>query len=256
MKRHVEHVMGLPVSLALRGRHEDDARAEAAWADLVAELRRVDVVFSPYRPDSAVSRIARGEDVELTEEIAEVVALGERAEADSDGAFSIWRDGPDGRRRFDPSGVVKGWAVQRAARALAALEHTDWSVNAGGDVLCRTVRADAPPWRVGIEDPHDRSRVLAVVPVWNGAVATSGTAARGEHIVDARTGRPPAGLASVTVVAETLTEADVDATAAFALGERAGEFLRSRGRLYLTVAAGSPQSVHEWGPGRPKERTP
>ncbi len=65
-----------------------------------------------------------------------------------------------------------------------------------------------------VADPHDPDRLVAVVPLRTGAVATSGTARRGAHVVDARTGRPPSGLASVTVVGESLTAVDIDATAA------------------------------------------
>src|SRR4051812_42709774 len=92
----------------------------------------------------------------------------------------------DGAIMFDPSGVVKGWAVERAAVHLETLPGTDFCLSAGGDLLCRTLNADAPPWRrIGIEDPRDPKRIIAVVPVRTGAVATSGTAYRGEHIVDA-----------------------------------------------------------------------
>jgi thiamine biosynthesis lipoprotein len=125
--------------------------------------------------------------------------------------------------------VVKGWAAERAATHLAALPDTDFSLSAGGDVTCRTLDPAGRPWRIGIEDPHDAAALVAVVPVHTGAVATSGTARRGAHIVDARTGRAPTGLASVTVVGTSLTAVDVDATAAFALGADAAAWLRPRG---------------------------
>ncbi|GAA4782745.1 FAD:protein FMN transferase [Actinomycetospora chlora] len=236
--RHVEHVMGLPVSLALRGRHAGDAAGRAAWRAVMASLHDADRVFSTYRPDSAVSRLDRGE---LTldaapPEVGEVLALAERAERASGGAFSAWRRDPDGRRRLDPSGVVKGWAVERAAAALRALDDTDFCVAAGGDVLGRAEDPDRP-WRIGIEDPHDPCRILATVPLRDGAVATSGTAHRGAHVVDARTGRPPADVAAVTVVHRSLTWADIDATAAFAQGADAAAWLRRRvGRTGLVVA--------------------
>ena len=124
---------------------------------------------------------------------------------------------------LDPSGVVKGWAVQRASAALLVLEETDFCLSAGGDMVCHVATDASPAWRVGIEDPHDPTRVLAVVPVRDGAVATSGLTHRGAHIVDARTGEVPRGPASVTVVAHDLVTADVDATAAFALGAEALE---------------------------------
>jgi thiamine biosynthesis lipoprotein len=87
-----------------------------------------------------------------------------------------------------------------------------------------------------VEDPADPNRIIAVLPVRTGAVATSGTTHRGRHLVDARTGRPPAGVASVTVVAGSLTWADIDATAAYAHGREAAHWLETRpGRTGLVV---------------------
>jgi thiamine biosynthesis lipoprotein len=197
-------------------------------------------VFSTYRPDSAVSRFGRGE-IELADcppEVSEVLALGAAAEQQSGGAFSIRLPGPGTASVLDPSGVVKGWAVERAAAPLRALEDTDFCLSAGGDMTCRTLADDGVPWRIGIEDPADPRRIAAVVPVLTGAVATSGTAHRGQHLVDARTGRPPVGVASVTVVAASLTWADIDATAAYAHGADAARWLETRrGRSGVVVWA-------------------
>jgi len=119
-----------------------------------------------------------------------------------------------------PPGSSKGWAVERAARALDRLDDHDWLINAGGDVLGRA--SHGLPWQVAVEDPRDPSQVLCVVSLQNGAVATSGTAARGRHIIDPRTGRPAADhLLSATVVGPSLTWADVLATAAFVEGPAA-----------------------------------
>ena len=154
--RYVDHVMGMPVSLALRGRHTDDRTAQRAWAEAMASLHEADRVFSTYRVDSAVSRLARGELTvdQCPSEVAEVLALGELARRQSDGAFDVRRDGV-----LDPSGVVKGWAVERAARPLVALPDTDVCLSGGGDLICRVASPDSPPWRIGIEDPADPARV-------------------------------------------------------------------------------------------------
>jgi thiamine biosynthesis lipoprotein len=222
--RRVEHVMGMPISLALRGRHAGDAHGDAAWAAALEVLRAADRTFSTYRADSVISRMNRGVPVDTPPEVADVLAIGAAAERSSGGAFALRRDGV-----LDPSGVVKGWAAERAAIALAALPDTDFCLSAGGDITCRTGDPAAAPWRIGIEDPRDPTRLVAVVPIRTGAVATSGTAHRGAHIVDARTGRAPGGLASVTVVGRSLTAVDVDATAAFALGADGERWLATRG---------------------------
>lgn len=243
----------MPISLALRGRHADDDRADAAWDAALAELREVDRVFSTYWTGSVISRLDRG-DLALADcpaEVTEVLEIAERARLESGGAFDVRRPGEDGTLRLDPSGVVKGWAVQRAAAAFEALEHTDYCLSAGGDMVCRTRVPGSPGWRIGIEDPREPGRIVAVVPVRNGAVATSGTAHRGAHIEDPRTGQQPSALSSVTVIGDDLTWVDIEATAAFVLGDGAAAWLAGRpGRTGLIVRAdgrtelvGSPTEV-------------
>lgn len=236
-RRYVEQVMGLPFSLALRGRHTGDAAARMAWAAVVADLREADRVFSTWRPDSWVSRLAR-EEVEVEEcppEVREVLALGNAAADASRGAFAVHR--PDGRGGtvFDPSGVVKGWAAERAAWHLAGLPETDHCLSAGGDVLAWTADPAGRPWTIGVEDPDDPRRIIARVPLRRGAMATSGSAHRGAHVVDGRTGLPPVGVRQVTVVGESLTAVDIEATSAFALGREAADWLRARGRTGVIV---------------------
>lgn len=236
--REVEHVMGMPISLALRGRHAGTADGASAWAAALAELHEADAVFSTYRADSWISRLARGE-VTLDDcpaVVSEVLDLGEKARRASAGAFDVHRRDAGGRPVLDPSGVVKGWAAQRAAAPLLALDDTDVCLSAGGDMVCVVADPDRPAWRVGIEDPRAFERIVAVVPVRNGAVATSGASRRGAHVVDARTGLAPTGLASVTVVARDLTWADIDATCTLALGRDGESWLRARpGRSAVLV---------------------
>jgi thiamine biosynthesis lipoprotein len=227
----VEQVMGMPVSIHLRGPDVRGAETEQAVAAAYAELVRLDALFSTYRADSPISRRRRGEVTSESDEpvLAEVEQLCAVASELTDGAFTAWLPDADGVVRYDPTGLVKGWAVDRAAASLTGLPFTAWSVNAGGDVLVgrhahlRPEGADAAPWRVGVEDPRDRSRMVAVVPVVEGAVATSGTAARGGHLFDPAAGRMVERAGSTTVVADTLLWADVWATALFVGGERARE---------------------------------
>ena len=137
MWRRVEHVMGMPISLALRGRHAGDRYGEAAWVRALAVLHEADRVFSTYRPDSFVSRLGRGEVTvaDCPPEVGEVLALGELARVQSGGAFDLRRRDVEGRQVLDPSGVVKGWAVHRAAHAFDVLADTDVCVSAGGDLV-------------------------------------------------------------------------------------------------------------------------
>ncbi|HEY5012149.1 MAG TPA: FAD:protein FMN transferase, partial [Acidimicrobiia bacterium] len=182
-------------------------------------------LFSTWRVDSEISRLARGElgIADASPELPVVLDLCERLKVTSRGAFDIGFaasvDAPDwpGRCAIDPTGVVKGWAVDRAEAMLRACGASHFSVNAGGDVLV-AAPPGAEPWRVGIQHPWERDKIALVVELTTGAVATSGDYERGEHVIDPRTGRAAAGLASVTVVASDLATADGAATAALALG--------------------------------------
>jgi len=217
----VEQIMGLPVSIHLRGPDVRGVESERAVAAAYAELVRLDALFSTYRPDSPVSRQRRGEVVDADPLLAQVAALCDTAQERTGGAFTAWLPDAAGVVRYDPTGLVKGWAVDRAAVELAGLPGTAWAVNAGGDVLVgrhahvAPEGEDAAAWRIGVEDPADRSRMSAIVPLTRGAVATSGTAARGAHLYDPRAGRMVDRTGSRTVVADTLLWADVWATALF-----------------------------------------
>jgi thiamine biosynthesis lipoprotein len=214
--------MGLPVSIHLRGPEAGDQATAAVVHRAFALLHRVDELFSTYRPDSEVSRIGRGE---LAVEdahpwVRQVCHLADRARAETGGLFDVRLRSRDGTRRFDPSGIVKGWAAARAAALLDSLADHDYCLNAGGDVVVGGRADGTVPWRIGIENPG-RPGLLGFVERTAGAVATSGSAARGDHVVDPRTGSAPTALLSATVIGPSLLRADVLATAAFVRGEDA-----------------------------------
>ncbi len=212
--RHVEHVMGMAVSIHVRD-HADISLLEPA----LALLHDVDARFSTYRPDSEVTRLARGS-IALEDcgaDLRAVLALADALRLRTGGYFDVLRPSVDGAVAFDPSGVVKGWAVDRASDLLSRAGLRCFYINAGGDVVVRSADG-APPWRIGIRHPFDPGRVYAVVEATNLSVATSGTYERGAHIIDPHTGQAPSGLASLTVVGSRLATVDAFATAAFAMG--------------------------------------
>lgn len=235
-RAHVEMIMGLPFSIHLRGRcapatpsadaatptsntptpntptpdaatpdasDVENAAVRGVWAD----LRESDRVFSTYRPDSEISRINRGEltVADADPGVRAVLELADEARAATAGGFDIRYGG-----RLDPSGIVKGWAAARAARHLRGLG-CDWYLNAGGDILLHS--GSRATWRIGIEHPSELRRLLAVVTIGSGALATSGAAHRGRHIVDPVTGAPARGVTQVSVCGPSLVWADVFATA-------------------------------------------
>jgi thiamine biosynthesis lipoprotein len=203
--------MGMPIGIDLR-----DADATAVDPGPAFDwLELVDATFSTYRDDSDISRLARGEILlhECRPEVDEVLTRCVELERDTGGFFSVRAAG-----RLDPSGLVKGWAVDEAAELLAAAGAEHFCINAGGDIVARGRPAAGRLWRVGIRHPVDLDRLAAVLAVEDRAVATSGQYERGAHIVDPHTGRPAAGLLSVTVVGPDLATADAYATAAMAMG--------------------------------------
>jgi thiamine biosynthesis lipoprotein len=239
--RHAEHVMGTVVSFDV----PVSARADGSLDAAIAWLHRADRVFSPYRPDSDVSRLARGE-TEIgacAPEVAEVLQASARVGEESGGYFTAYPDG-----RLDPSGYVKGWAAERAAQLLSRAGSANHLVNAGGDVQCAGARTPGEPWRVGIADPFHRGGLALVVAASDCAVATSGVAERGPHVRNPHAGRPAAGLASLTVVGPSLTLADAYATAAFAMGPaRARDWTESLGDYEAFAITSDAQTWHTAG---------
>jgi thiamine biosynthesis lipoprotein len=238
--RFSQHVMGTVVSFDLH----DPVPAEVL-SEVKRWLHHVDRVFSTYRRDSDISRLDRGECrlEDCDPDVALVLELCADATAATDGYFSTMAAG-----RLDPSGLVKGWAVERASDLLSAAGSQHHVVNGAGDIQTIGTTAEGEPWRVGISDPFDRNALLAVIDLAGEAVATSGTAERGRHVVNPRTGRPAEHFASVTVVCPRLADADVLATAAVARGATALTWLERvpNAEALLVTADGHTQRTSNW----------
>jgi FAD:protein FMN transferase len=228
----VEDIMGMPIGIDLRDLELDRTIMDAAfdW------LRRVDAIFSTYKPDSEMSRINRGE-LRLDEADPEVRTVLQRCEqlrfgtgGYFDARAAFWQGAARERienpspAAVDPSGLVKGWAVDRAAEILDAAGARNYCINAGGDIRLRGAALPDPYWRIGIQHPLQHDKVAAVVQANDLGIATSGTYARGEHIVDPYGQDAPQSVLSVTIVGPDLGTADAYATAAFAMGEAGAEW--------------------------------
>ena len=234
----VETVMGLPVSVHVRAVEPTRPDLVAGVARAFAHLRRADAVFSTWRADSDLLRLQHGEVDDVHGWVADVTELCLEAEERTDGLFSSWRRRPGGRTTFDPTGLVKGWAVAGAAAHLDIVPEVAFSIGAAGDVVVgagRGVGPGAPSWRIGIEDPRHAGQVAEVVTVQRGAVATSGAAQRGAHVVDPATGRGIARSGSCTVVGPDLLWADVWATAAWVDPARAAALMAHRDAEYRLI---------------------
>lgn len=223
--RRVIEQWGTAISIDVRD--SIDARAVDACE---AWFARVDDLFSTWRPDTEIMRIARGElaVADASSEMQTVLDICEAMRHESDGAFDISFGARahvaprPGLAPLDPSGVVKGWAVDRAGDMLQEAGARNFFVNAGGDAVTRGHADAAQPWRLGIQHPWERDRVAAVLELSDAAAATSGRYERGDHVIDPRSGDPATGLASVTVVGPDLAIADAYATAAMVMGADVG----------------------------------
>ncbi len=223
---HDEQVMGTVVSIDIYASALGREAEILAVARARKTLHRVDALFSTYREFSPMNQLRRGE-IRLEEapaEIAEVLELCKVVHELSEGWFDAWAM-PGG---VDPTGLVKGWAARRSLDDLVDAGVGVAAVNAGGDIATAGVPGDLGDWRFGIQDPFAPRQLACVVSV-QGAIATSGSYARGAHLIDPHSKRAVLGVASATVVGEDVTIADGLATALAVAGpsllgaiERAG----------------------------------
>jgi thiamine biosynthesis lipoprotein len=229
----VEQIMGMPIVLDVR----DDQPDAGAIARMWDSLRRVDAVFSTYKEDSEISRLNRGELAleDASPEVREVLDRCEELRVETGGYFDA-RAAGDG---VDPSGLVKGWAVDRACAVLDEAGFVNYALDAGGDIRLSGRAVPDLRWRVGIRHPRLADKLAAVVEGNELAIATSGEYERGQHVFDPHTHAPPSGVLSVTVTGPELATADAYATAAFAMGEAGPKWTARLPRRYaaLTILA-------------------
>ncbi len=214
---HVEQVMGMAVSIDVR----DVGVPREIIDEVLAWLHHVDETFSPYIPESPVSAIGRGDLAveDASAEIRNVLGMCELMRYETDGVFDVFAVPAPNGTQFDPSGLVKGWAIEESARLIERHGGSNLCINAGGDIALRGHPQGEDPWRVGIRHPFSADSMALIVEAEGPmAVATSATYERGAHIVDPRTGLTALSLASVTIVGPDLTLADAYATAVFVMG--------------------------------------
>ena len=215
--------MGMPVRVILA-----DAHASQEDIDRVFHyLTSIDETFSTYKPHSEISRINRGEiqDTDYSSDMARIFALADDTKRATNGYFDIQTPGG----ALDPSGIVKGWAVNEAATLLRSLGYSHFYVEIGGDIQTAGEAAAGKPWSIGIRNPFKIDEIVKVVYPKNRGIATSGTYVRGNHIYDPNTGTPvETDLVSLTVIGDDVYEADRFATAAFAMGTRAVPFIEQK----------------------------
>ncbi len=219
MARETQVLMGMPITLEIVGES-----TSGLFVRVISFFASVDKRFSPFRADSEVSALNAGRlDIgDVSGDMRDVLRLAERTKLESGGYFDIRR--PSGG--IDPSGIVKGWAIRKAAELIQEVGFSNFYVDAGGDIQSRGVNVHGQPWRIGIRNPFNADEIVKTICPNGRGVATSGTSARGQHIYDPhRPAQAIADIVSLTVIGPDVLEADRFATAAFAMGEAGINFI-------------------------------
>ncbi len=214
-------IMGMPIAVEII-----DANAAAHVESIFTFFEEVDVRFSTYKTDSEISKINRGEIAadDYSHEMREIFTLAEKTKRETQGFFDIRR--PDGT--IDPSGIVKGWAIQKAAEMLLQRGVEHFFLDVGGDIQSHGLNEEDEEWTVGIRSPFVLSQLVKVLIPHAQGVATSGTYIRGQHIYNPRApDRTIDDIVSLTVIGPNVLEADRYATAAFAMGRDGISFVES-----------------------------
>ena len=202
----------------------DDKESKDAIESVFSYFGYIDDKFSTYKDMSEISRINRGEikEADYSKDMARVFALSEETKSKTGGYFNILF--PNGK--YDPSGLVKGWAIHNASKMLEEQGTRDFYIEAGGDIQAHGKNSEGRAWRVGIRNPFNIQEIVKAIYINGEGVATSGTYIRGQHIYNPfRPRETITEIVSLTVIGPNIFEADRFATAAFAMSREGIRFI-------------------------------
>lgn len=214
--------MGMPVTLEV----VDQAAGVELFDAVYDYFGYIDEKFSTYKEHSEISMINRHELTmdEISQDMKTVFTLAGQMEQNTNGYFDIRRDGT-----YDPSGLVKGWAIFNAAELVRQSGFKNYYVEAGGDFQAVGKNSQGKNWQVGIRNPFNLSEIVKVLSVSDCGVATSGTYIRGQHIYNPKDyDAPITDIVSLTVIGPDVYSADCYATAAFAMGYEGINFIEEQ----------------------------
>lgn len=202
------------------------AATEEALEEVYSYFQGVEDRFSPFKASSEVSRLNSGalQPENYSDDLREILKLSAQTKLETGGYFDIYHDG-----RCNPSGLVKGWAIYKAANILKSRGWHNYYINAGGDIEAAGHNALGQNWLVGIANPFNPQEIIKKIRLANCGIATSGTYQRGRHIYNPLAASDELGeIVSLTVIGPNVYEADRFATAAFAMGLAGLNFLDQR----------------------------
>jgi thiamine biosynthesis lipoprotein len=221
--KKTEIIMGMPITIAIK-----DEGASKYLRELFDYFREIDNRYSTYKEDSEISKINRGlPKSEWSKEMKTVLSLCEQTRKDTLGYFNIMLGG-----KRDPSGLVKGWSIEKAASKLRRKKVKNFYIEAGGDIQVSGQSHGGKPWIVGIRNPFNINEIIKTITVNSEGIATSGTYIRGQHIYNPFMPEDKIKeVKSITVIGPSIYDADRFATAAFAMGVEGIAFIESQPEL-------------------------
>ncbi len=233
--KQTRDIMGMHLTVEI----VDPGVSTQIFEEVFSYFTVVDERFSTYKEISEISLINAGKIAknDYSDEMKQIFDLAEQTKKETRGYFDIFYHG-----KYDPSGIVKGWAIYHAAKIIQKKGYQNYFIDAGGDVQVRGNSSSGFPWRVGIRNPFDEKKIIKVLSVTDEGVATSGTYIRGNHIYNPKKGKKlHKDIVSVTVIASNIYEADRFATAAFAMGREGIFFIEQQNGLegYMIDTDGS-----------------
>ncbi len=192
------------------------------FEEIFSFLRGIDDRFSVYKKDSEISKYNDGEITEndLSNEMREVLNLSQQTKEETNGFFDIVHNG-----RIDPSGIVKGLAIYKAAEIIKKKGFKNFYVEIAGDIEIAGLNNENKKWAIGIRNPFNRAENVKIVYLTDCGIATSGTYENGEHIYIPGQEKKANEIISLTVIGPNVYEADRFATACFAMGKKGINFL-------------------------------
>ncbi|MBA3789055.1 FAD:protein FMN transferase [Patescibacteria group bacterium] len=217
---HTRSIMGMPVILEI----VDGTDTQVIIDRIFNYFISIDDRFSTYKSESEISEINKGvvASVTYSDEMSEVLRLAEQTREETGGYFDIHTPGG----QLDPSGIVKGWAINNAAKLLRDGGHAHFYLEIAGDIQTSGRNGEGEEWSIGIRNPFNHAEIVKVLYPHEKGVATSGNYIRGNHVYNPLfPTQVPNDFVSLTVIGPNVYEADRFATAAFAMEKEGLYFL-------------------------------
>jgi FAD:protein FMN transferase len=214
-------LMGMPITVCIL----DKNATKKIIQEIFDYFSYIEGKFSVYKKSSEISKINDGKikKKDYSEDMKLIFKLSEQTKKETRGYFDIFHNG-----KYDTSGLVKGWAIYKAAEMLKGHGFKDFFVDAGGDIQVSGKNKEGEKWKIGIRNPFNRFENVKVLFIEDKGVATSGTYIRGQHIYNPHDkNKKISDIVSLTVIGPDIYEAKRFATAAFAMGREGIEFIKN-----------------------------